>query len=74
MSILATAVSGHWKRGVEFKRGSLHDGFGGVDGFGGSAEHLATVLAVLAVLAVAGCDGYPLLNSTPPSVTKLTCP
>ena len=28
------------KRGVEFKGGSLHDGFGGFDGFGGSGEHL----------------------------------
>ena len=55
------------KRGVEFKGGSLHDGFGGFDGLGGSGEHLAllllvlqtqekeaavTVLTVLAVMAV----------------------
>ena len=29
------------KRRVEFKGGSLHDGFGGFDGFGSSREHLA---------------------------------
>ena len=60
-------VSGCRKRGVEFKGGSLHDGFGGFDGFCGSGEHLAllcwsckiqdkeatvTVSTVLAVLAV----------------------
>ena len=33
-------LSGSRKRGVEFKGGSLHDGFGGFDGFGGSGEHL----------------------------------
>ena len=35
------------KRGVEFKGGSLHDGFGGFDSFGGSGEHLALFLLVL---------------------------
>ena len=35
------------KRGVEFKGGSLHDGFGGFDGFGGSAKHLALLLLLL---------------------------
>ena len=35
------------KRGVGFKGGSLHDGFGGFDGFGGSEEHLALLLLVL---------------------------
>ena len=35
------------KRGVEFKGGSLHDGFGGFDGFGGPAEHLALLSIVL---------------------------
>ena len=28
------------------KAGSLHDGFGGFDGFGGSGEHLALLLFV----------------------------
>ena len=37
----------HGKGGVEFKGGSLHDGFGGFDGFGGSGEHLALLLLVL---------------------------
>ena len=32
------------ERGVEFKGGSLHDGFGGFDGFSGSGEHLALFL------------------------------
>ena len=35
------------KGGVEFKRGSLHDGFGGFDPFGGSGLHLALLLLVL---------------------------
>ena len=35
------------KGGVEFKGGSLHDGFGGFDGFGGSGEHLTLLLLVL---------------------------
>ena len=41
------AESGSRKRGVEFKGGSLHDGFGGFDGFGGSARHLALLLLLL---------------------------
>ena len=36
--------SGQRKRGVGFKRGSLHDCFGGLDG---SAEHLVLHLLVL---------------------------
>ena len=35
------------KRGVEFKGGSLHDGFGDFDGFGTSGDHLALLLLVL---------------------------
>ena len=35
------------KGGVGFKGGSLHDGFGGVDVFGGSGEHLALLFLVL---------------------------
>ena len=35
------------KRGVKFKGGSLRDGFGRFDGFGGSGEHLALLLLVL---------------------------
>ena len=35
------------ERGVEFKGGSLHDGFGGFDGFGGSGKHPAFLLLVL---------------------------
>ena len=37
------------KRGVEFKGGGLHDGFGGFDGFGGSGEHLALLSLVLQI-------------------------
>ena len=40
-------MSGCWKGRAEFKGGSLHDGFGGFDGFGGSGEHLAVLLLVL---------------------------
>ena len=39
--------AGWRKRGVGFKGGSLHDGFGGFDSFGGSGEHLALLLLVL---------------------------
>ena len=39
--------SGSRKRGVEFKGGSLHDGFGGFEGFGGSGEHVTLRLLVL---------------------------
>ena len=35
------------EKGVEFKGSSLHDGFGGFDGFGGSGKHLALFLLVL---------------------------
>ena len=35
------------EKGVEFKGGSLHDGSGGFDGFGGSGEHLTLLLLVL---------------------------
>ena len=40
-------LSGSRKRGVEFKGGSLHDGFGCFDGFGGCAKHLALLLLLL---------------------------
>ena len=36
--------SGCWQSGVEFKGGSLHEGF---DGFGGSGKHLALLLLLL---------------------------
>ena len=39
--------SGLRKRGVEFKGGSLHDGFGSFDGLGASGEHLTLFLLVL---------------------------
>ena len=66
------------EKGVEFKGGSLHDGFGGYDGFGASGWHLAllllfphntaqeatvTVLTVSAVMAVSVITATPL-NST----------
>ena len=35
-ALLRAKTSGCRKRGVESKGGSLHDGFGGFDGFGGS--------------------------------------
>ena len=47
------------KGGVEFKGGSLHDGFGGFDGFGGSGEHLAIRLLVLQNTGQRGsCEGF----------------
>ena len=54
------------KRGVEFKGGSLRDGFGGFDSFGGSGEHLALLLLVLQNTGqrgngfdgFGGCGGY----------------
>ena len=35
------------KGGLSLRGGSLHDGFGGFDGFGGSGEHLTLLLLVL---------------------------
>ena len=64
----------HGEGGVELKGGSLHDGFGGFDGFGGltlrlfyKIQHNEAILAVLTVLAVSvvnvavsfNHDGYP---------------
>ena len=60
--------------GVEFKVGSLHDGFGGLDGLGGSGffpsfclsykiqyqEAAATVLAVSVVVAVSVLTATPV--------------
>ena len=49
-------MSGCRKRGVEFKGGSLHDGFGGFDG---SAKHLAPLLLLLQNTVPRGsCDGF----------------
>ena len=42
------------------KGGSLHDGFGGLDCFGGSGEHLALLSLVLQTTGQkrGGCDGF----------------
>ena len=57
-----TFGSGSRRRGVEFKGGSLHDGFGGSDGCGGSGVHLALRLLVLQKTAQSstrgGFDGF----------------
>ena len=73
---LSSCFLGVQKRRVAFKGGSLHDDFGGFDGFRSSGGQLAscclsydvqgqettvTVLAVLAVLAILATP----LNSTP---------
>ena len=70
-------LSGSRKRGVEFKGGSLHDGFGGFDGFGGSGERLAllllvlqntvprTTVVVLTVLAVSVVVAVLVVTATP---------
>ena len=47
VDMLGSGESECRKRGIGFKGGSLHDGFGGFDGFGGSGAHLALVLFVL---------------------------
>ena len=71
--------SGSRKRGVEFKVGSLHDGVGGFDGFGGSGEHLTLLfpflqntaqwttvaVLVLAVMAVLVMTATPLKLNPP---------
>ena len=78
--VLRQRKTGCRKRGVEFKGGSLHDGFGGFDGFGGSGEHLAllclshktqhneatvAVWTVLVVMVVSVMTATPLkLNPT----------
>ena len=49
--------SGCRKRGVEFKGGSLRDGYGGFDGLGGSAERLTLLLLVLLDTAQQGNRG-----------------
>ena len=72
-SIQARNLQDRRRGGFEFKEGSLHDGFGGFDGFGGSGEHLAhpfacptkiqdneATVAVLTVLAVS------VMTATPP--------
>ena len=43
-AIPVTQISGSRKRGVEFKGGSLHDGFGGFGGSGGHPTLLSLVL------------------------------
>ena len=52
----------HGKGGFEFKGGSLHDGFGGFDGLGGSGEHPTLLLLVLQNTAQwgnhGGSDGF----------------
>ena len=45
------------ERGVEFKGGSLHDGFGRFDGFGGSGGHPTLLLLVLQNTAQGGNRG-----------------
>ena len=50
---------------LEFKGGSLHDGFGGLDGFGGSAEHLALLSLILQNTVPRGNrDGFLTLLET----------
>ena len=41
---IALSLSGCRNRGVEFKGGSLHDGFGSFDGIGVSGDHLSALL------------------------------
>ena len=58
-NLLRLFLSGCRKRGVGLKGGSLHDGFGGFDGFGGSRLHLALLLLVLQnTVPRDGFDGF----------------
>ena len=71
--------------GVRFKGGSLHDGFGGFDGFGGSGVHLTLLLLVLqntgqeatvtglAVMTVSVMTATPLKLNPPFSVILIPC-
>ena len=80
VSFPAGMVSGSWKRGVESKGGSIHDGFGDSDGLGGSAEQLALHSIVLQNTGPRGNrdgfngfggfghDGYPPETQPPFSV------
>ena len=61
-STKAQVTSGCRKRGIEFRGGSLHDGFGGFVGFGGSGEHLDLLLLVLQNTEQRGSgDGFDYL-------------
>ena len=66
------------KGGLSLRGGSLRDGFGGFDGFGGSGEHLALLLSlsykiqcqemtvtVLTVLAISAVVAVPVVTVTP---------
>ena len=60
-----TVFSGCRKRGSEFKGGSLHDGFGCFDRFGGSGLHLALLLLVLQNSAVSAVVAVSVVTATP---------
>ena len=44
---VASPFQDHGQGGLSLRGGSLHDGFGGFDGLGGSGEHLALLSLVL---------------------------
>ena len=64
---------------MSLRGGSLHDGFGGLDGFGGSGEHFTLLcwsfvykiqhnevtVAVLTVLAVSAVMAVSVMTATP---------
>ena len=70
-------LSGCRKRRAQFTGGSLHDGCGGFDGFGGSGKHLTLLLlllqiqyqeaavAVLTALAVSAVTAVSVVTATP---------
>ena len=68
---LSTVIFRMTEKGVEFKGGSLHDGFGGFDGLNTAPRDdrdVLTVLAVSAVVAVLVVTATPLeLNPPFPS-------
>ena len=54
------------EEGVEFKGGSLHNGFGSFDGFGGSGNHLALLSLVLQDRQEGKRLAVSVVTATPP--------
>ena len=57
---LDSLFSGSGKRGVEFKKGSLNDGFGNFNCFGGSGKHLALLCLTTHTPLIEGVEVHHL--------------